>query len=313
MMLWPAGKRFAFTILDDTDRSTLDNTPPVYDFLNSLGFKTTKTVWMFDGEVRDDNREDIGATCQDKKYLEWLLKLKNQGFEIALHSSSWSRSVRGRVIEALDAFKNYFGTDPKVLAQHIDTLPNESIYWGENRVSGIYRLIYRILTTLQRRKDVSLGHVENSPYFWGDICRDRIKYVRNFISPEINALKTCLVQPYHDPKRPYVRTWFTSTEGPEADSFCASISLENQQRLEEEGGACIMYTHFGKNFFKDGKLNPQFKILMESLAKRQGWFVPVSELLDYLLQRSGGRVISNKERTKLERNWLWHKLRVGTS
>ena len=34
---WPDGKRFAFTIFDDTDRSTLDNAPAVYALLRDLG------------------------------------------------------------------------------------------------------------------------------------------------------------------------------------------------------------------------------------------------------------------------------------
>ena len=42
---WPQGKSFAFTIVDDTDESTIENTKPVYDVLAGLGFRTTKTVW----------------------------------------------------------------------------------------------------------------------------------------------------------------------------------------------------------------------------------------------------------------------------
>lgn len=311
---WPKNKRFAFTILDDADCGTLQNGPIVYDFLNELGFKTSKSVWIFDGEVRDDNLHDIGTTCQDEKYLDWVLKLKKQGFEIAWHSSSWSRSPRERVIEALDAFKSYFGQDPRVLAQHNDTIPNESIYWGVNRLSGFNRKIYGALMRLRgEKRDIYLGDSKGSPYFWGDICRQRIRYVRNFIYPDMNTLKECSFQPYHDPDRPYVHYWFTSTEGKEANSFCERLSVENQQRLEEEGGACILYTHFGRNFVADGKLNSDFKRLMERLARRDGWFVPVSELLDHLLEKNGEHILSNAERAGLERKWLWYKLKAGTA
>ena len=44
-IMWPQGKRFAFTIIDDTDRSNVENIGPVYDFLYENGFITTKTVW----------------------------------------------------------------------------------------------------------------------------------------------------------------------------------------------------------------------------------------------------------------------------
>ena len=43
---WPDGKLFAFSIIDDTDLSTLENVRPVYDYISELGLRTTKTVWM---------------------------------------------------------------------------------------------------------------------------------------------------------------------------------------------------------------------------------------------------------------------------
>ncbi len=49
---WPEGKTFAFTIFDDTDRSTVENTKPVYDFLKANGLRTTKSVWPIAGTSR---------------------------------------------------------------------------------------------------------------------------------------------------------------------------------------------------------------------------------------------------------------------
>ena len=31
------------------------------------------------------------------------------------------------------------------------------------------------------RESGHAGHVPDSPYFWGDLCRQRIRYVRNFV------------------------------------------------------------------------------------------------------------------------------------
>ena len=45
-ILWPNNKRFAFTIFDDTDRANLKDNQLVYQCLNELNFKTTKSVWM---------------------------------------------------------------------------------------------------------------------------------------------------------------------------------------------------------------------------------------------------------------------------
>jgi hypothetical protein len=119
--------------------------------------------------------------------------------------------------------------------------------------------------------------------------------------------------PYHDPGRPYVNYWFASSEGAVPDSFVERIDERHIDRLEEEGGACIMYTHFGLGFW-DGRLHPRFRELMTRLAQRNGWFVPVSELLDYLLAQHGDEsVLTPAQRRQLERRWLLHKVRFGTA
>ena len=41
-MNWPDNKRFVFTIIDDTDQTTVYNTKPIYDFLKDIGMRTTK-------------------------------------------------------------------------------------------------------------------------------------------------------------------------------------------------------------------------------------------------------------------------------
>jgi acetyl-CoA carboxylase carboxyltransferase component len=115
--------------------------------------------------------------------------------------------------------------------------------------------------------------------------------------------------PYFDEERPYVNSWFASSEGATCHAFCQTISERNQDRLEEEGGACIMYTHFGAvDFYEDGLLNAGFKRLMERLRRKDGWFVPVSTLLDHLEKERGRHVISASERNQLERKWLIHKV-----
>src|ERR1041385_2008787 len=118
------------------------------------------------------------------------------------------------------------------------------------------------------------GHVPGSAEFWGDLCQQQIRYVRNFVFSEINTLKVCPWMPYHDPLRPFVNLWYASSEGAQAPQFLETIREENQERLEEERGCCIMYTHFGLGYYRDGRLAPRFVELMTRLAKRNGWFVP---------------------------------------
>ena len=77
-----------------------------------------------------------------------------------------------------------------------------------------------------------------------------------------------------------------------------------------------MYVHFGHGFYDPSTgLNPRFRTLMERLSKKNGWFVPVKDLLDYLRAKQGGTVhqLTDSERSHMERRWLFHKLRYGTA
>ena len=50
---------------------------------------------------------------------------------------------------------------------------------------------------------------------------------------------------------------------------------------------------------------------MRRLSGKNGWFVPVSTLLDFLLEAKGPHEITDSERSALERRWLAHKIRLG--
>jgi hypothetical protein len=304
-ILWPEHKRFAFTIFDDTDRSTVENVGRVYAFLHDVGFRTTKSVWP----LRGLQPPSIGgATCEDPTYLQWVLSLQQSGVEIGYHNATYHTSSRQQTVDGLDRFKSIFGHYPFSMANHHDC--EESIFWGEYRVSAWHRALYNLLT---RNGGRFRGHIEGDPLFWGDHCKEKIKYMRNFVFADINTLKSCPYMPYHDASRPFVQHWFASSEGSDVYSFNRCISEENQDRLENEGGACIMYTHLAYGFQANGSLQTRFVDLMERLSSKQGWFVPVSTLLDFLKQQRADQGISTAERAKLERRWLLHKLQVGTT
>lgn len=308
---WPNGKKFAFTVFDDTDHAAMDNVPILYDFLNGLGFSTTKSVWP----IKGNQIPDVGGiTCQDQDYLNWAKNLQSNGFEIALHNVTYHSSYREEIIEGLEKFKIYFGTYPGIHVNHVGC--NDSVYWGAKRLTGFNSLIYNLLTRFRNSKRFQ-GDDEKSRFFWGDILKQHVKYVRNFVFSDINTLKACPVMPYFDPSKPFVNNWFASSEGANCHSFCQTISEENQDRLEHEGGACIMYTHFGApDFYQDGKLNTEFMSLMERLSKKDGWFVPVSTLLDYIQEQRGCKIeITPWQRTRFEIKWLTEKMFItrGTS
>jgi hypothetical protein len=305
MIAWPDNKRFAFTIFDDTDYATLQNVRDVYSFLGDLGFRTTKSVWPTKGP-----EEPIcgGDTCEDDAYLKWLVQLKQAGFEIGYHLATYHTSTREQTIAGLDRFAELFGQNPSTMANHSGC--RENIYWGSARLSGLNRMLYNSATGF-RYSNMFRGHIKNDPLFWGDICRERIKYVRNFVFPEINTLRECPAMPYHDPDRPYVNYWFASSEGARIEPFLRCLTPERQDRLEIEGGACIMYTHLACGFYENGSLHARFTELMTRLSRKNGWFVPVSTLLDYILEKRGPHTITAAERAGLERRWLRHKLRTG--
>jgi hypothetical protein len=301
--VWPQGRRFAFTVFDDADSQTLENGKPIYDLLGDLGFRTTKSVWPVRGPREPS---DHGETCDEPHYLRWVQELQRRGFEIGYHMATSHTSTRDETLRALDRFAEHFGDAPRTAANHYNCA--ENVYLGEARVSGLRRLAYNVLTGFRNRRRF-FGHVPGHPLFWGDVCRARIPYVRNFVFGDINTLKQCPYMPYHDPERPFVNYWFAASEGANVDAFVARITEEAQDRLEAERGACIMYAHFGLGFYRDGVVDPRFRRLMRRLAAKGGWYVPVGTLLDHLRsERDGGREITEPERAMLEWRWLLHKM-----
>lgn len=302
---WPQGKDFAFTVFDDADYATIENVADVYSFLSDRGFRTTKSVWPLRGAGVPLYG---GATCEDKDYLKWVLGLKDAGFEIGYHMATYHSSDREETRRGIDRFRELFGQYPKCMANHSEC--RENIYWGSDRLSGFPRLFYNMATRYRNHKRY-FGHVVNDAFFWGDLCQESITYVRNFVFQDTNTLKACPIMPYHDPLRPYVNYWFASSEGARVESFNRCIEEQNQDRLEGEGGACIMYTHFASGFCDNKSLNSRFRFLMERLSKKNGWFVSVSSLLDYLRDGKVKRDITDKQRRQLELRWLCRKFLVG--
>lgn len=306
--LWPEGKRFAFTVFDDADMGTYENLRDIYAMLEELGFRTTKSCWVLQGDP--SLGKFPGDTLDNEVYRNWILELQNKGFEIGWHGATWHTSKRSEVAAAIDRFTEILGHDPVTGTNH--TGANEAIYWGDARLTGWRRSAYNLLTGYRNRSKYG-GHVEKSDLFWSDICRERNKYYRNFTFLDINTLKACPAMPYHDPLKPYVNYWFSASDGHDVEAFNRCIGEANQDRLEAEGGACIMYTHFAKGFTDSNGVNRRFKELMRRLAQKGGWFVPVNVLLDHLLATHGHKDISDAERRRLETRWLWQKLFTGTT
>ncbi len=298
-MQFPRGAQFAFTVMDDTDVATVENVRPMYRLLESLGMRTTKTVWPLRCDEGSRNFS-LSETMDDAHYRDFVVDLRARGFEIAFHGATMETSRRERTARALERFRSVFGAPPKVHANH--AFNRDNLYWGVARVDQpALRVLYRM--AFSQPRGFYQGHCPGSPYWWGDLCAEQIEYVRNLTFSEINLLSVNPSMPYRDPDRPYVRWWFSAADAENADEFNHLLRPENQQRLEAEGGVSIIATHFGKGFAHVGTPHPETRRLLELLAARNGWFPPVGQLLDWLRGQHQSDALPPREWRRMQ--WRW--------
>jgi hypothetical protein len=87
------------------------------------------------------------------------------------------------------------------------------------------------------------------------------------------------------------------------------LTPEKLERLEQAGGLCIISTHLGKGFAGTQGLDPRVRRVLEDLGRRPGWYVPVSQMLDYLLETQGkGRTLGAWKAAMLEAKYIAGKL-----
>src|SRR5207249_4230399 len=122
---WPDGKRFGFTIVDDTDRATIENVGPVYQFLIEHGFLTTKTVWPL---APVQKPRFGGSSLDEPEYRKWILGLSEKAVEIAFHGATDHAATREMTIKALDYYKDVLARGPRIYAVHSGQ--KEGMYWG---------------------------------------------------------------------------------------------------------------------------------------------------------------------------------------
>lgn len=297
---FPDGKRFAFTIVDDTDMATLVRNRPVYDLLHRHGLRTTKTAWVL-APTETDHPPNAGDSTQIPEYLAFLKDLRDKGFEIALHGVRGGSSERADIMAGLEVFRREFGGYPSLHVNH--SRNRDNLYWGAERWSlAPLRWLYGLA-----KDDHFSGEDPASPYYWGDLARQYIRYVNQFTFADVNLLNVTPSFPYHLPDKPLVNRWFPTSNGDNLDQFERLLSPDNLDQLEREGGISIVYAHLGAGSFNtDDGVNPRFEDRIRDVASRNGWFVPASELLDYLAAQPGWRADPGwRERVRLEILFLW--------
>ena len=296
-MRFPNNKKFAFTILDDTDDANVENIVPVYDFLTSKNIFVTKTVWPV--PCPEGSRIFFaGQTLGEKDYLKAVKRIIKQGHELAFHCATMESSERKRTKQAFEVLKKEFDLLPVLHCNHGQNL--ENIYWGYKRFStAIFRLVYAGL----KRKYLFQGENSNSEYFWGDIYNAQIKFSRNFtFRNELNILKSNPEMPYLDSAKKMANYFFSTSDAPDVFAFNSLVTKKAIDRLENEAGLCILSTHLGKKYCLNGKINENFRSIIEYISKKDGWFVPVTEILEYLLslKHKSKHYISYYSRLRLE-------------
>jgi hypothetical protein len=298
-MKWPLNKDFAFTIIDDTDYSTVENVKPVYDYLISKNIKTTKTVWVYPSQ-----NKFTGQTIQDKDYLEFLLKLEREGFEIQLHNVGSGSFKRHEILQGFNIFKKTFGRYPTLHLNHSSNPDN--IYWGYKRYGTILKFLIKLFKGKTRR---FYGDEIESDYFWGDLSKSQIRYIRNRVFNGINTLKYDPNMPFIEKNKKYSNYWFSASDGHTIDEFSTLITIKNIDELIKENGLCIVYTHFACGFVgQNGDINKTFRENIDYLSSQKGWFAPASEILDYLLEKQKKNTVGFFYINLLDLNWLCDRI-----
>ena len=301
LIAFPDGKTFAFSIFDDTDVSTLDYIRPIYELLDQLGFRITKSVWPL---AYQGSSEYAGsATLDDPDYASYILYLQERGFEIGFHGARMESSERATIQRAFEVYRQTLGRYPTSYAAHAHNRDN--LYWGTDRFR--FRFWRWLNAARGRAEQRGEGHLEKSQYYWGDLAHQHLSYVRSFTYDELNLWKITKAIPYRTAGTPAVNAFFPSTFADNVEEFIELLSPARQTQLEHEGGLAIVGTHFGKGFLRAGRVHPKVVELLTQLSRRRGWFPPVSTLLDYVVGVQGGVPLLGGYRLfRLEGLWFWH-------
>ncbi len=274
-MIFPNNKKFVFTIIDDTDDAFLENISPIYDILYKNGLKTTKTIWVYPPRDTDVSK---GDSLQNQEYLKFIKNIKNKGFEIGLHNVGSGDYSRNEIMSGLDKFKYDLGFYPYIHINH--SYNKDNIYSGSHRFTFPFNLFVKYMYS---KYDTFYGDKQDSIFFWGDYHKKYIKYARNYEIDDINTFKKFPHFPYKEKRfNQYANYWFASTFAPNQWMFNHLVNKKNIDRLEDEGGICILYTHLGY-YRQFKKIDSGFRDMIEYIgSKKNGWFVPVGTILDFL-------------------------------
>lgn len=275
--IWPNGKKFAFTIIDDCDNDRLDVINSIYNFLDDINIKTTKNVWIYPSR----DTEMSGNCLLDQNYRECILNLKSLGYEIGIHGVGAGDFKKDEIADGFEIFKEIIGDYPNIHTNHKGN--KDGIYVEFNRYSKLFNKIYK---NSKLKNIKSYGDVYFSEYFWGNISKKYIKYIKDQEYNCTNIFKYDNYLPYVDRDRlEHSNYWFSCCDGYSYNKFNSIIDNRKIDQLIFERGLCIISTDFSRDFLDgNGEIGSTFRQNMEYISKRNGWFAPVTDILDYILK-----------------------------
>jgi len=268
---------FYFTIIDDTDDAVLESIAPIYDYLYSSGVFITKTIWVY--PPKDKNSS--GDSLQRIEYLEFIKDIKSKGFEIGLHNVGSGDYSRDEILRGLEFFKAELGDYPSIHINH--SYNKDSIYGGYKRFNQPNQWLVKKM--YPQYAGVFKGEERDSEYFWGDKHKEIIRFSRNHEFDGINTRKYDPYMPYVDKKRnEFTNYWYSATFAPNPWVYNKIVTKKSIDRLEVEGGICILFTHLGY-FMRGGKIDEGFKRSIDILTKKSGGvYMPVSAILNSIVE-----------------------------
>ena len=87
--------------------------------------------------------------------------------------------------------------------------------------------------------------------------------------------------------------WYSPTFAPNQLMFNHIVNKKSIDKLESEGGVCILYTHLGY-YYKNGKVDEGFKKMISYIGKKiVVFFFPVSDVLDIIQQQKKQKISQN--------------------
>jgi hypothetical protein len=265
-------------ITDDPDQGSFDQFKTLYDLLLRLHLPTTRAMWVYEPSEATGTPalpiKFFAPVLTEKKCLDYCKMLHENGFEICLHGASSGNNTREGTKNALEYLENEIGPSSVYICHSKNA---ENLYWDEKCVNArFFSAMLRLYT-----KNKCFGEIEGSKFFWGDICKDKIRFIRLFRTRQVNTLAFNPSMPYHDANKPYVNYWFSATKGYLA-RLLEPYAIDCVCR---ENGASILYQYLHKYVNDKGEIDPLVKTALERIAADSRiFFRPVSVILERLKQ-----------------------------